>query len=99
MKLSEHVKISSCQTRDIETEIDKDLSAARRSDEFNTEKKEMNQIDLNVVSSSVEDQPNEIGEMSNEALDAAPRSVEMPEVDPIRSNALARVIQQPSPAS
>ena len=37
MNHSEHVKqISSCQTRDIETEIEKNLSAARRSCEFNT---------------------------------------------------------------
>ena len=82
MNFSEHVKIASCQTRDIETEIEKNLSAARRSDEFNTEKEEINQIDLNVVNRSVEDQPNGAGDMSNEVLDVARRSVEMLEGDP-----------------
>ena len=59
----------------------------------------MNQIDLNAVNRSVEYQPNEIGEMSNEALDAARRSVEMLEGDPIRFNTLAKVMQQPALAS
>ena len=83
MNLSEHVNISSCQTRDIETEIEKNLRAACCSYEFKTEEKEMSQIDLNAVSCSVEDQPNVIGEMRNEAIDAARRSVDMLEGAPI----------------
>ena len=56
MDLSEHVKISSCQTCDIE--IEKNLNAACRSDEFNIEKEEIYQIDLNAACRIVEDQPN-----------------------------------------
>ena len=59
----------------------------------------MNQIDLNAVSRSVEDQPNERREMSNEALDIACCGVKISEGDPIRFNALARAMQQPAPAS
>ena len=37
MNLSKHVKISSCQIRNIEKEMKNNLSVARRSDEFNFE--------------------------------------------------------------
>ena len=82
INLSEHVKISSCQTRGVETEIEKNLNTARRRVELNIEKEEMNQIDLIAARRSVEDQPNETGEMSHEDLDSARRSVEMLEGDP-----------------
>ena len=64
----------------------------------------MNQIDLDAVIRSVEDQPNDRGEMSNEAmsskvLDIASCGVETTEGDPIRFNALARDMQQPALAS
>jgi len=72
------------------------LSAARRSYEHKNEETEMNQIDLNAVIRSVEDQPNERREMSNEALDIACCGVEISEGDPIRLNALARAMQQPT---
>ena len=77
---------------------------ARRSEELKTEKKSMNQIDLDAVIRSVEDQPNDRGEMSNAAmsskvLDIASCGVETTEGDPIRFNALARDMQQPALAS
>ena len=56
----------------------------------------MDQIDLNAARRSVEDQPNEIGEVSHEDLDTARRSVDILEGDPRRFNALAIVMQQPS---
>ena len=56
----------------------------------------MNQIDLTAARRSVENQPNDIGEMSHEDRDPARRGVEMLEGDLIRFNALAIVVQQPS---
>ena len=94
MIFSEYVKISSCQTRDVETEIENNLNTARCSVEYITEKEKMNQIDLNAARRNVEDQPNEIGEMSQE--DTARRSVEILEGDPICLKTLATVMQQPS---
>ena len=43
MNLCGYVNISSCQIRDVETKIDKNLNTARCRVEFNIEKEEMNQ--------------------------------------------------------
>ena len=68
-------------------------------EELKIERKSEIQIDLEAVSDGIENQPNDRGEMSNEAmsskiLDIASCGVETSEGDPIRSEALANDIRQ-----
>ena len=54
------------------------------------------QLDAARCSDKLKIQEHEEWEMSNEAIDAARRSVDESEGDPMRYNALARVMQQPA---
>ena len=54
MNLSEYVKISSCQIRDVETKIEKKLNTASCDVDFTIEKEPVNQIDLTAARRSVE---------------------------------------------
>ena len=54
------------------------------------------QLDAARCSDKLKIQEHEEWEMSNEAIDAARRSVGVSEGDPMRYNALARVMQQPA---
>ena len=67
------------------------LSTARRSEELKTEKKSKIQIDLEAATDGIEDQPNDRGEISNEAkiVGIASCGAKRAEEDPIRFEALA----------
>ena len=75
MNLGRNVKISSCQTRDNETEIES-ASDGSITDKQSTEKEKMNQKDLDAGRCSVWVKSTRIHDINHMNIDTARRSVE-----------------------